>query len=188
MDKDKGLSKSEKTEAVEAVASEGDIAKTLVKLLNGEAEVQVYKYKNLVNDMRKQMESLEVALKDVKDSENYAEAIARTKEELEKAEKELVHGNLTPITYREIQLVKMGIAEAQLEAKKMGFDLDVQLFASIREQRALTVFFTLKKLDDKKTRYFSKLEEVAVIPDECIDELFDLYMKHIGLTQVERKN
>ena len=184
----KELSSLDKRDITESISAEGDVSKTLIKLLNREAEVQIYKYKGLVESMREQLSGLEKAIKDMEGTENYVEALSKTKSELEKAEKEVIHGYLTPITYREIQLVKMGIAEAQLEARKMGYDIDVQLLASIREQRALTVYFSLKTMDEKRSRYFKNLEEIAVLPDDCIDELFDLYMKHIGLTPEEIKN
>jgi len=181
------LTKRDKENISETLIQDGEAAKSLIKLLTDKAEVKVYKYKPMIEAARAQIDSLKKALESGESNEEVSAMIKQAEEQLQKAENEVLHGYLTPLTYRQIQLVKAGISEAQLEARKMGFDLDVQLLMSIREQRALTVYFALKRLDGK-TLFFSDLKDIAVLPEQAIDELYELYMTHIGLTPDDRKN
>jgi len=183
----KEMTKEEKQGVADAIEKDGEASKTLAKLFTDKVEVDVYKYRPLVEAAKEQVANLRKALEDSSKPDDYSTVLKNAEDELGKLENDKIQGYLTPITYREIQLIKAGIAEAQLETRKMNYDLDIQLLMSIIEQKILTVYFALKQKDGK-TKFFKNLEEIAVLPDETVNDLFDLYMTKIGLSADERKN
>jgi hypothetical protein len=180
------LKSDEKKDIADQIEREGDLAKSMAKLLTGGVEVSVYKYKLLIEETKRRLEDLRKAYEGLERTDDQLQILNKVEADLARYENDKIEGILTPLKYREIQLIKAGMAEAQLETRKMGYDLDVQILMALTEQRALTVYFALKKKDGV-TRYFSSLEEIAALPDDVINELYDLYMEKIGLTPEERK-
>ena len=184
---EKELTEKQKKSIVKGIKEDGESSKSIIKLLTDKVEIKIKKFKGLEESAASDLESLKKALKATEPNADAEKIVADAEAKIKLLSDQEIHGYLTPLRYREIQMIKLGIAEAQLETRKANMELDVQILAAVLEQRCMTVYYSLKKLDEK-SRYFGTPEDVAALPDDVVEELFTLYIKHIGLTPEERKN
>lgn len=176
---------------VESLLKDQIATRAYQKLNRPPLEVNVYRHSSSVEALQNQLSLFNERLEDVKD-ETIKQDLNKKKqfaeEQLAKLEKDKIDGYLVPLTWRDLNDIKAAVTEAIVHFSEYKFDSDVQLVRIAAEERFMTVFCALKQKDDKKTRFFKSLEEIAEIDDLTIFDLYQKWEDHFVLTDKEIKN
>lgn len=188
---DNGNQNEQEKEVLDQLIKEQGATKAIQKLNRTSHSVSAYRHTSLVQEIELRLGQLDERLKDTKDSETEASLKAEVKELEERLaleDKDKIEGVLTPLSWRDINNIKAFITEAVLDFNEFNFDPAVKIARMIAEERYATVFLCLKKKDNPKVRYFDTLEDVAVIEEETINDIYSTWEKYFVVTEDELKN
>jgi len=200
MSKNKAEIKEEDKELLDGLLRSQIASNAIKKLNNKSLKISVYRHTAQVQATERELVQIDDALakvtKETKGSKSGNPDVFKTletgkkslEENLKKHDNDKIEGILTPLSYRDIMNIKAAATEAVADFKTFKFDPAVALASLVREERFMTVFCALKRLDDSETRYFEELENIALVDDDTIFSIYKKWEDHFVLTEEELKN
>lgn len=186
-----GNEQKEEKKFIEELVKDQPATKALQKLNRKPLEISVYRHTSLVGDYEKALALIDEQIPNAKDNDVLKE-LEETKKEvlkkLEDVEKDKIEGVLTPLLYRDMQDIKAAVTEAVVHFQEYKFDIEVIMARVIAEERYMTVFCALKRKDNPSKRYFTSLEEIVLMDDATIFDIYKRWEDHFVLTVDELKN
>lgn len=190
-DKDKQKQLEKEIDFLDQLVKQNSTTNAMQKLDRKPLKVSVYRHTPFVQQLEEELSLIEESLKkDTKDSikEKLNNRKLAVEKKLKEAENDKIEGQLTFLTYRDINDVKAAVTEAAMHFEEYNFDPGVKLSRIVAEERYMTVFCALKCTDNDKKRYFKSLEDIAQIDDVTIFDIYEKWEKHFVLTEEELKN
>lgn len=188
--KDKAVSQD--AEFLDNLVKDRVATQAITKLGREELPIRVYRHTSRVQAIEIELSEIDKRLTSSKlpekDKKVLEDRKAQLDEDLKKQDAKIIEGVLTPLNYRDINDIKAAATEALVHFKEYKFDTPVVMARMVAEERYMTVFCALKKKESKSERYFKNLDEIALIDDETIFDIYDKWEKHFVLTDDELKN
>ena len=191
MERDKEQDSNKHKEFIDDLIKEKPLTRSFQKLSRESVEVNVCRHRSASDAAENNLALLTEALNtaDTDETKKFIQdKINSLSEEVKKLESGRIEGVLTYLTYRDVNDIKASVTEAVLHFKDYNFDPDVIMSRIIAEERFMTVFCALKKKDNPSQRYFRTLDEIALVDELSIFELYDLWERNFVLTDDELKN
>ncbi len=163
---------------------EKQLAESLEKLSRKESVLKVPRNESLVYAIKKALDSLQKS----KNKDKLADQIKKAEQKLSEAENNLIEATLVPLSAVDMILVQSHVAEASLRAEEASFDDNVRLFMLLKAEQCATVYLTVRKSDDLKTRYFAKQEDVVSVDEMTLRDIILKYREAFVVEDIARKN
>lgn len=176
---------------VDKVVKDGKVTLAMGKLKKERFDVDMNPKKFLLEYTKEELRKLEeqpVEGLNEPEKEILENAKKNHRESIEKYSQARLQAIMTPLKYKDLQIIKNGIFEAVQTAQQYHWDDSVKIRAMVREERTLTVYLSLKSKDDITKPYYESLEKICEETDTAIDELYNIYLTNFVLTDTERKN
>jgi|GEM_PF-6796555 len=170
--------------ATEGTVSKGAAAASAQeKLTRKSAEVEVLRYMSITETLERNIEELKKS-----NEPDNLEKIKEAERRVAELRQDTICGVLVPLKLPEMLMVQGLSAETRIMGKDMGFDLDVQLYVMWKANATGIVYYSLRKKDNPRERYFTSQEDLAGIDEATLVELDRKYREAFSLTEEERKN
>lgn len=176
------LSDNEKNEAIGSITGSENVSLIYEKLNRKFVNVNVPRRLNEV----KSLEALLRELEDV-DVENKDDQIKEVERRIAASKNDYIDGVLVPLTNMELLTVQGIVTEAHKHGVEAKLDLDIRLFMLAKAEQCATVYYSLRRVDDRSKFYFVNQEEVVLADEETLRHIAQLYKDSYVLTDDERK-
>ncbi len=170
--------------ATAQLETDKQVAESLEKLKRKTYDLKVPKNESLIYAITK---ALEVIKKGSKKDNSKAE-IQKVEQKLSEAQNDLIEATLVPLSAMDLIVIQAHVAEASLRAEEASFDDNVRLFMLLKAEQCATVYLTMRKSNDLKTRYFAKQEDVVQLDEMTLRSIVLKYREGFVLGERARKN
>jgi len=170
--------------ATEQLEQEKQVAESYEKLTRKEYALKVPRNESLIYAIKKALATIKASEK----TDKLADEIKKAEQKLHEAENNLIEATLVPLSAMDLILIQSYIAEASLRAEEASFDDDVRLFMLLKAEQCATVYLSVRRSNDLKTRYFTKQESVVLLDEMTIRSIVLAYRKAFVIEDGARKN
>jgi len=186
-----GDNEKKEKEFLDGLVKDQPVTRAMQKLTREPLAISVYRHTPKIEAMESELAIVDSALANVKDESDKVKIEERKKQleaELKTLENDKIEGILTPLTYRDVNDIKAAVTEAIIHFQEYKFDPEVVMSRVVAEERFMTVFCALKSKDNRNVRYFSSLDDIAMMDEMTIFDLYNKWEQHFVLTDTELKN
>jgi len=176
---------------LESLIKEQPVTTGIQKLGKKNLDINVYRHTSAVELLEEQLSQLDEKLaktEDESEKQKFEDYREKLKNNVDAQESMKIEGTLTPLSYKDINIIKGLVTDLVVDLTKFKVSQDVILSQLIIEERRATIFFTLKQKGNLRKQYFASLEEIGLVDDDTINDIYNLWNKNFVLTDTELKN
>ena len=176
---------------IDGLVKDQHTVRAIQKLGRGPLEVSICRHTSTIEALAGEAALIDSALAEVRNESDKVKIEARKKQvesEMAELSKDSIDGVLTHLTYRDVNDIKAAVTEAVIHFQQYNFDNEVIMSRVIAEERFMTIFCALKRKDDITKRYFKTLDEIAIVDEMAILDMYSKWEQHFVLSDDELKN